>query len=57
MFLLIGIASTALERGALIPQGWLLLLFVLMLMPPMVMYLTVRFQSFHEFERWGSPVM
>lgn len=54
MFSIPGIAGTALERGALIPLVWPLLLLLLLLMPPMVMYLTVRFRSWHELGAWAS---
>ena len=54
MFSLAGMADTALQRGALTTPGWLLLLLLLLLMPPMAMYLTVRFQSWHELETWAS---
>ena len=54
MFAMAGIAATALERGSVIAPGWLLLLFLLLLTPPMAIYLTVRFQSWHELEGWAS---
>ena len=54
MFSMPGIAGTALERGAVIPTGWLLLLLLLLLTPPVVIYLTVRFRSWHELEAWAS---
>jgi hypothetical protein len=54
MFSMAGIAGTVLERGALTSPGWVLLLLLLLLTPPMVIYLTVRFRSWHELEAWGS---
>jgi len=54
MFSMVGIAATNLERGTLISPGWPLLLFLLLLTPPMVMYLTVRFRNWHELEAWAT---
>jgi hypothetical protein len=54
MFTMAGTAGTDLERGALIPPGWLLLLLLLLLIPPMVIYSTIRFRSWHELEAWAS---
>jgi hypothetical protein len=54
MFSMVGIASTDLERGTLIPTVWPLLLLLLLLTPTMVIYLTVRFRSWHELEASAS---
>ncbi len=54
MFSMAGIAGTVLQRGALIAPGWVLMLLLLLLTPPMVIYLTVRFRSWHELEAWAS---
>ena len=54
MFSLAGIAATDLQRGALVPPVWFLLLFLLLLTPPMVIYSTIRFRSWHELEAWAS---
>ena len=54
MFSMADIAATAVQRGSVVPPGWLLLLFLLLLTPPMVIYLTVRFRSWHELEAWAA---
>jgi len=54
MFSMAGMAGTDLQRGFVVPPGWLLLLLLLLLTPPMVIYLTIRFRSWHEVEAWAS---
>ncbi len=48
------IASTATQRGFVVPPLSPLLLLLLLLTPPMVIYLTIRFQSWHELGAWAA---
>lgn len=54
MFSMATMAGTDLQRGFLIAPVWPLLLLLLLLMPPAVIYLTIRFRSWHELKAWAS---
>jgi len=54
MLSIAGIASTDLQRGFVVPPVSPLLLLLLLLTPPLVIYLTIRFQSWHELGAWAA---